>query len=161
MEKIKQLDNWQNERQAFSTITSNYGETVAIMNLVLYLLTDNKKKTFELQSILFVAEDFLQLTPSQSSTRLVETKHSQVMIIVYSRKGDTAEFALQLSGTQIFCKFTLPQMLALVIKSTYLFDLEYESRLHNFFCFWEKILNFGALKNKRVGTVDQLLRNVI
>lgn len=156
LQRLKNISAYKTNENVIQEIAEDYGEETSLLNFLMYLLHSQVNISGRSLNPHLFGNDLIQPTPSQSSSTLVETYNSQALIIIYRSRGEAPEYSLQLGDIQIYCKFDIIDMLILCLKSYYFFDLIYPQRLKNFFCFWEKLFDYGTESKNNV-IVDRLL----
>lgn len=137
-----------------------YGPEIALLNFGIHLC-NNKKQAKTLHSTLFSDNSLFEERCSQQASNLIETAHSQSLIIIFKSRNEAPEYALQIGNNQIIMEMDILDIFIVCLKVYYLFSLDYPSQLLHFLSMWELILEYGEVKQTMtVRRIVNILKNI-
>lgn len=160
LEDLKRTEHYKIYNAKLEKITGECGEELKLINMLIHLC-NNTKQHDRAHDKLFDVGHLFEMRSSQQPSDLVETYHSQSLIIIYKSKGKDTTYALQIGTTQIIMCMPLLEVLICCLKSYYVFNLVYPPALEKFCVFWEKILSYGTLEpNNHVKRILKIFENI-
>lgn len=160
LNKLERLESYGAQRDWVDKIAKEYGNEVANLNFLIWLINANRtKKTIDSSVFQFSpsSNQLFEIAGSQQPSQTLEVTCTQPKIVIFKSKHLNQQIALQIEEIQILMNQEIASIFSIYLKIFYFFDFSYPPTLVKFFQFWEKVLEYGTQGKYATQTVANLV----